>query len=474
MTKTALDHTPDDDAAALVVDLTSIAGVMGSSLETFLGGLHSHPRDLLRALLGGPSRIRDRVRELEPLLAPELRLPQVVLRKIHAAKDAGNRRILIVPAGAFDRQIAGESSDLFDEVVEGTSSASGISERLDGSAYDLIGGTPGTDPIWTNARIAMTVDPDYAGPARPDGNGEIRRLASDPPGAPRWAAYLRALRPHQWSKNMLVFVPALAAHDSAALGLALFAFISFSLIASAGYILNDILDLHADRAHPRKRNRPFASGAVPLSHGIFMIALLFALGITIAALLTTLGCLAVVITYFVMTFLYSTWLKRKPILDILTLAGLYTLRIIAGAAATGIILSPWMLGFSTFLFLALAAVKRQAELREVAERADSAVIGRGYIAEDLPVIRSIGISAANAAVLVLALYISSSDVQDLYSAPALLWLICPILLYWTLRMVMKAHRGDMTDDPIVFAARDWISRITVLLVAVFVLAAANL
>lgn len=170
----------------------------------------------------------------------------------------------------------------------------------------------------------------------------------------------------------------------------------------------------------------------------------------------------VLLLYLAATFAYSLWLKRKLLVDVLMLAGLYTIRIIAGGAAAAVVLSPWLLGFSMFVFLALAAVKRQAELTDQLKtgRASS---GRAYEVDDLPVLRGTALSAGNAAVLVLALYISSDSVQMLYSRPAVLWLICPILLYWLLRMVMKTHRGEMTDDPIVYAATDRVSQVVVVI-----------
>jgi 4-hydroxybenzoate polyprenyltransferase len=181
--------------------------------------------------------------------------------------------------------------------------------------------------------------------------------------------------------------------------------------------------------------------------------------------------LGTLVLYLAATFAYSLWLKRRLLVDVLTLAGLYTIRIVAGSAATGIVLSPWMLGFSMFLFLALAAVKRQAELTDqMATGRESS--GRAYEVEDLPILRGVALSASHAAVLVMALYVSSDDVQALYARPEVLWLVCPLLLYWLLRMVMMTHRGYMTDDPIVFAAKDRVSLLVVAASVLVVVAAA--
>jgi 4-hydroxybenzoate polyprenyltransferase len=268
---------------------------------------------------------------------------------------------------------------------------------------------------------------------------------------------------------VLVFLPMLAAHELGALPTALAAFVAFCLTASSVYLLNDLVDLEADRAHPRKRLRPFASGRLPVAWGIVLAPALLAAAALIALVWTPPAFLAILFAYYAVTFAYSFWLKRKALIDVMTLAGLYTVRIVAGAAATALPLSPWMLGFSMFLFLALAAVKRQAELAQQAEGRRTA--GRGYETSDLPLLREMAVASGFAAVLVFALYISSEDVLRLYARPEVLWLICPLLLYWLGRMVLMTHRGHMDDDPIVFAARDWPSRLTVLFAVAIVLGA---
>jgi 4-hydroxybenzoate polyprenyltransferase len=240
------------------------------------------------------------------------------------------------------------------------------------------------------------------------------------------------------------------------------------MMASCAYLINDLLDLRADRVHPRKRSRAFASGALQIVDGVFLSTALFVLSVGLSITLAPLQFTFILFFYFVCTLAYSSWLKRKLIIDILVLAGLYTTRIVAGATITSIVLSPWLLVFSMFIFLSLAAVKRQAELTDLAKEQRSKTAGRAYETDDLPVVREIAIAAGFGAVLVFALYISSSDVSQLYSKPELLWLICPLLIYWTTRMVMMTHRGFMDDDPIVFAARDKISFATALLIGLLV------
>jgi 4-hydroxybenzoate polyprenyltransferase len=279
-------------------------------------------------------------------------------------------------------------------------------------------------------------------------------------------AHIKALRPHQWSKNLLVFLPIVAAHDLTAETWieALLAFISFSLIASSAYVLNDLLDLAADRAHPRKRTRPLASGALSHTQAAVMVPGLLLLGGGFALAVGRWGFVATMLVYYGLTIAYSLYLKRKLAIDICTLAGLYALRVIAGGSATGIELSMWLIVFSMFFFLSLAAVKRQAELVDAVASGREQALGRAYSVADLPIISMIAVAAGYVSILVLALYINSDPVRILYSEPRLLWAVCPVLLYWTTRIVFVAERGGMHDDPILFAFRDRASYVCALLV----------
>jgi len=270
---------------------------------------------------------------------------------------------------------------------------------------------------------------------------------------------VRALRPHQWAKNALIFAPLLAAHQARSLhqlSAVLMATVAFCLCASSVYILNDLLDLEADRAHPRKSRRPFASGALSIKTGLVLGPLLLLGGVVLAAFLP--GKFQLVFaTYYVLTCAYSFDLKGRVIVDTLSLAALYTLRIIAGAAAADVPLSFWMLLFSIFLFLSLAFVKRYAELDSLRRRARLRAAGRGYHVEDLGVLQSLGSASGYMSVLVLALYINSPEVAALYTRPKMIWLLCVLVLYWISRVWMKAHRGEMHDDPVVFALKDRMS-----------------
>lgn len=271
-------------------------------------------------------------------------------------------------------------------------------------------------------------------------------------------SYVTLSRPHQWAKNALVFVPLLLSHKitEASLLLAARAVVSFSLAASAVYILNDLLDIEADRHHPTKRNRPLASGAVSP-------VVASAIGITIAifCVASTFGLsprFALTLAFYVeLSVAYSLGLKRIVILDVMVLSGLYTLRLEAGAAATGTSISPWMAGFSMFLFLSLAMVKRFAEFDNLRATGDEPKNRRGYLISDIDQMRSTGTASAYAAALVFAIYISSKDVTRLYAHPGLLWMAVPLLIYWLNRVWLLAARGEMHEDPVVFALTDRVS-----------------
>lgn len=287
------------------------------------------------------------------------------------------------------------------------------------------------------------------------------------------SALVRLLRPHQWTKNALLLVPLLAAHGAGgprALTSVLLALAAFCLCASSVYIINDIVDLEADRAHARKRRRPLASGAVSIPVALAATPMLLGLATIITVFLP--GKFQLVLgAYWVLTMAYSLRLKGIVIVDVLCLAALYTLRVIAGAAAAGVALSFWLLIFAIFLFLSLALVKRYAELDALRGSSQLAAMGRGYRVEDLPVLQSLGTAAGYLSVLVLALYINSPDIESLYRRPKIIWFLCVLMLYWISRVWMKAHRGTMHDDPVVFALKDRISLAIGLLGAITVAAA---
>ncbi len=284
--------------------------------------------------------------------------------------------------------------------------------------------------------------------------------------------WLTALRVHQYAKNALVFVPLLTAHtfSSRFIFNSLLAFVAFCLCASSVYLLNDLIDLRADRQHPTKRMRPFASGAIPLHQGLVATLVLLSLAM-VCAIATSLLFSAVLMAYVAITLAYSLTLKRRLMVDIVVLATLYTARVIAGAAALPVIPSEWLLAFSMFVFTCLALVKRYVELALRIDRDLPDPSNRNYRLMDLPIIGALAAASGFNAITIFALYVSSPTVSQLYRRPELLWLICPILMYWLSRMVILAHRRVVDDDPIVFALRDQNSRIcAVCMVAIVLLA----
>ena len=285
---------------------------------------------------------------------------------------------------------------------------------------------------------------------------------------------LKAMRVHQWLKNALLAVPLVLHHELLNISLlasVIVAFFSFSFAASFVYILNDLADLENDRLHHRKKERPLASGRLAIPSGMGLACVLLAASLALALLLP-LVYLGVLFIYIAATTAYSFVLKRKLLVDVFTLAGLFTLRIIAGAAAIASDLSFWLLAFSIFFFLSLALVKRYVELSEITSEEGSKKLGRGYYAVDFEMIGQAGISSAFGAALVLALYVNSDEVQQMYAMPLLLWPLCPMIVYMLLRIWMLARRGQMHDDPVVFIISDWRSQLVAAVGAILVLAAA--
>jgi 4-hydroxybenzoate polyprenyltransferase len=364
--------------------------------------------------------------------------------------------------------------------------ASAGDERLLGAVADHLGGVAGwfaadaTDPA--SSKAAKLADAfgkggfDYIGNDRIDGAAtsyDAAALAAD--GAPRtsWRALLRLLRPHQWAKNALLGVALLTAHrfTPAAALQALLAAVAFSACASAAYVVNDLVDIQADRGHPSKRTRPFASGEASFAAGAMLAGLCLLLAIAVAASISAefLGVLAL---YLVLTTAYSLLLKRKLLIDVVTLAVLYTIRVVAGAVAINVPMSEWLLMFCMFVFLSLALIKRYSEL---AIRFDVGLpdpANRNYKIDDLSVVFSLAAAAGYCAVVVLTLYLSSDTVRELYARPSLLWLACPLFIYWISRILMLSHRRVLDDDPIVFAVTDRVTWATAALIVLVGLLAA--
>ena len=279
-----------------------------------------------------------------------------------------------------------------------------------------------------------------------------------------WA---RQLRLHQWIKNLLVIVPAITSFHFGEgeiwPSLAL-AFLAMSLTASSVYIVNDVVDAPNDRKHRIKKNRPIASGQISVAAGLTVACLILGLGLWLALLAGT-DFFTVLVCYLGLTFIYTFWLKRKILVDCITLGVLYTLRVVAGGAVTGITISFWLLAFSIFFFASLAWVKRYAELEALQGEPNQAANGRGYQVRDLPVVLAFGSVSAFIAVLIFALYLDSDAIKSLYRVPEIGWIAIPLIMYLIGRTWFKANRGEMNEDPILFALKDVPSLITAALIA---------
>lgn len=386
---------------------------------------------------------------------------QEVLEWLGLERAAGRRLVLVTGSHERLARAVADHLGLFDEVIAtdltrnvvGVTKRDVLVERLGPSGFDYAGDARVDLPVWAAARSAIVV----AAPRRVEraagaqGNA-VRFFARTPVGI---RTVVRAIRSHQWAKNVLLFVPLLAAHRvgfewvRTSVGV-----VAFSLCASAVYLGNDLLDLDSDRRHRSKRERPFASGALPLGWGFVGAPLLLAASFAIGFLVSA-DFVLILALYLALTTAYTLVLKRLAIVDVLCLATLYSLRIFAGGTAAGLAVSDWLIAFSMFFFLSLALVKRAAELRstEVAGLSD-ALHGRGYAVGDLPIITQMGVAAGQLSVLVFAVYIQSDTVRELYSAPWALWFVCPLIFLWLARVWLLTSRGQMHDDPVVFAIRD--------------------
>jgi 4-hydroxybenzoate polyprenyltransferase len=336
--------------------------------------------------------------------------------------------------------------------------------------FDYAGNAAPDLHVWTHARRAIVVNASSSVQREAQRRFTVDRVFEREQD--RWRAWRKALRVHQWLKNLLVFLPLITAHLALApakVSQAAMAFLAFCLCASGVYVLNDLVDLEADRRHPRKRLRPFAAGNLSLASGLVAAPVLTLLGFAVASALSLRFMLALG-GYYALTVGYSFLFKRIAMLDTVVLAGLYTVRIIAGTIAIQVGVSFWLLAFSMFLFFSLALIKRYTELRGLLQSGN--VHGaRGYAIEDLGLIQSLGAASGYLSVLVLALYINSTASEALYHRPQMLWLLCPALLYWVSRTWLIAHRGAMHDDPVVFALSDHVSQVLLVLCAAVVIGA---
>lgn len=452
----------------LCVDLDGTLLKTDTLCETAIAHVKARPwRALLFPflLLRGRAYLKKKVAEGTRLDCESLPFTTQLVEHLKSER-AGGREVLLVSAcdRSVAEQIAGHLG-VFDGVIasDGTTNLKGrakaqvLVDRFGKSGFDYAGNERADLPVWAAARERLVVNgtPSLA-----------RRLAREPapvrefPARPsRVRGLLRAIRSYQWSKNSLVFMPIVTAHaylNPHAIGGALAMFVSWCLVASGIYVSNDLLDLEADRRHPTKRSRPFASGDVPLLYGVMLAPVLVAAGLAMALVVSPPAALALG-SYIVVSTAYSFHLKKRPLIDVFTLAFLFTIRVVGGGLASGYPVTMWLLAYTTFLFLGLAFLKRCSELVRIQALGRRHLGSRGYGVSDLPLLQMFGVASAFVAIVVFALYLNSTVAAAQYRWPEALWGVAPCLLFWLCRLWLATARGEMHDDPIVYSMRDWVS-----------------
>ena len=428
-------------------------------------------------LASGPARLKQEIASRVDIDPASLPYREPLLSRLHAERSDGRKLVLATGTprkfaeaiaahlGIFDKVIA---TDGVDNLTSARKRAALVAIYGDGG-FDYAGNSRHDLEVFDAARLAIVVAPDRAATRWQARNGG--ELVRGPERSLK--TVLKMLRVHQWAKNGLIAVPMMLSAEyfnPIMLWQTAIAFIAFSAVASAIYIVNDFFDLALDRRHSTKRKRPFAAGTLSIPFGLASIAVLVTIGV-VAALFLPVAFAFVLVGYMIITLAYSLSLKRMLLIDVLTLAGLYTVRVLAGAAATGVEVSFWLLAFSIFFFLSLALVKRFVELR-TAPPPGERIAGRGYRAEDHDIIAQAGLASAFSSALVLALYMDSVEMRELYPHPWMIWPLPPIVLYLTMRIWILARRGEMHDDPVVFIMGDWRSQVVVLIGAALLVAGA--
>jgi len=454
--------------------------------DTFFDSLcilvRTHPASIFRIptwlMQGGKARVKAEVASVAPVDATHLPYNQAVLHFIGEQHRLGRPIYLATGADASLANRVANYLGLFSGVMASNGESGSVkkspstganhSVNLTGNhklavlrerfpIFDYIGNAPPDLPALSHSRLAYVANPTLAlSTALKARHLHPAQCFED--RKPLLLTILKAIRTHQWAKNVLLFLPLFLSHKVSFRTLipAFEAFFCFSFVASANYLVNDLLDIESDRRHLKKRFRPFAAGDLSVFWGLAMVLLLVAASLALLPQLpSTFGLWLLV--YAVTTSAYSFYFKRVPLVDVLVLSGLYTLRMLAGGAATGTFISPWLSSLAVFLFLSLAMVKRFSELANLRERGVANSHGRGYLVTDLEQIRSFGTASAYAAVVVFSLYISRPDVDALYRHSGRLWLIVPLMLYWLNRVWLLASRGELDEDPVVFAIRDRVS-----------------
>ena len=468
----------------LVVDLDGTLVKSDMLLESFWSVFSKKPSLALKFLCylgyGGLAHVKEKIAEYYDLDASIIPYNQTIVDLIIERKSRGGRVALVT---ASDQKIADNIAKhlgLFDDVfasnsrqnLKGENKANFLEKHYGAKNFDYVGDSRADLPVWNKARRVITSD---IGPILRKKTSKIYpNIKHMNHSKLKILSYITALRPYQWVKNVLIFLPAIASTQTFSTDTFMtlsISFIAFSLVASSGYLLNDFLDLEADRHHPEKKTRPLAAGQISLIYSTVLILALLVIGFSIALLFVNIQFFLILSAYFLLSAIYSLFLKRLIVIDILSLAILYTLRVVAGGLAVDLPLSVWILAFSMFIFLSLASVKRLSELVENASVGLKNSIGRSYEVTDTYTILGISLASGYISILVLIFHIYIEATQELYSRPEILLGICPIIMYWITRMILLAHRGKMHHDPVLFSIRDNVSRLSFILIVLITIVA---
>ena len=451
----------------LIVDLDGTLLRSDMLVESAFAFLRHNPYRALAPLAwlqAGKANLKAKLAAAVTLDVTSLPYDQQVINFLQQEKANGRSLVLATASHQDYAEAIAAHLGLFDRVLatHGTTNLSASTKRnvlveeYGEKGFDYIGNSKDDLKVWASANRAHLANPEIGVEAAAGKLGNVEQVIRTPSNV--WRAWMKQLRLHQWAKNALIFVPLLASHQIGNVELlfnGLMAFLMFGLCASSVYLLNDLLDLEDDRQHSKKRFRPLASGEVPIKSALIAFPVLLLAAFAGSALLLPWKFTLALAAYYALTLAYSLVLKRIMTVDVITLAMLYTVRIVAGTFAFNVALTFWMLAFSMFLFLSLALVKRYAELRESRSKGQTELSrGRGYFPADLEMISALGAASGYLAVMVLALYIQDQNTLALYQHPQVIWLACPLLLYWITRTWMIAHRGWMHEDPVVFAMKD--------------------
>jgi len=460
------------EGGIVCVDLDGCLVQTDTLLENALGLIGQNPLKLFTLpiwLCRGRAHLKQRIAETTTLDIRALPYNQRVLDYLRTQKNVGSRIVLVTAADRLIAEDVAKFVGLFDEVLasDGSQNLKGkrkkevLIERFGHDGFDYIGNSISDLSVFRVARRKFRAGQFWMLRARMAVGSDVEVVSLETPDESylvRVRAIVRALRPKQWLKNVLVALPIVLAHQLQLWRVipVLITMASFCLAASSGYLFNDLLDLKSDRLHPRKRYRALASGSLPLIAGIHLTWIL-ALAAGLLAASVSWSVLIVTAGYYLSTIFYSTYLKRVVLLDAMALAGLYTLRLIAGRYAGQVKISFWLGAFSMFLFISLALIKRYSELTRISTEKVQPNSRRDYVSEDIPQLLAIGVGSAMVAALVMALYLNSPEVTVLYRNPQWLWGVCVAITYWAGRMWILAGRGIVDEDPLLFAAKDGVS-----------------